>query len=230
MSGGTTPAPVQAGKVEIEFKGPLWDGRGGALLVRNLRVALLAGAARVEKIAVERTPVNTGLLRGSLGARVTTVGAPDAHGVPERIEAEVGSPLTYGPHVEYGTKAHWPPAAPIEAWVRRKMAGAIEALAASAKTRARAAGLVSTIEGQRTKAQSRRLVALVAREHAVKSLTFLVRRAIAKRGTKGSAALRTAVDQSRAWTLGAVEAAVRAWAEEMSKSGGNASGASGGVT
>ena len=36
------------------------------------------------------------------------------------IEAEVGSTAKYAPYVEFGTRPHWPPPEPLEAWARKR--------------------------------------------------------------------------------------------------------------
>lgn len=92
--------------------GPLWDDRGRARLRDLVALAVRAGAGRIEGATARETPVNTGALRASLGSFVWTG--------PDWVRGAVGSPVAYAPYVEYGTRPHWPPLAPLEAWARRK--------------------------------------------------------------------------------------------------------------
>ena len=63
--------------------------------------------------AQQNAPSNFGRLRNSL-----TVDLKSRTG---QVSATVGSNLVYAKPVEYGSKPHWPPLAPIELWVRRKL-------------------------------------------------------------------------------------------------------------
>lgn len=63
--------------------------------------------------AQENAPSNFGRLRNSL-----TVDLKSRTG---EVSATVGSNLMYAKPVEHGSKPHWPPLAPIELWVRRKL-------------------------------------------------------------------------------------------------------------
>jgi hypothetical protein len=58
------------------------------------------------------TPVDQGILRASIYGRVVELWPT--------VEGHLGSPLVYAEPVEYGSRPHWPPRAPIQAWVRRK--------------------------------------------------------------------------------------------------------------
>lgn len=84
------------------------------------------------------------------------------------LSGELGSVVKYLEPVEYGSKPHWPPRAPIELWVRRKLVSKINLKAASRKT----------IKGRR-----RKVSAIDAKEARIKSLAFLICRAISRRGT-----------------------------------------------
>lgn len=210
------------GGFDIHLEGPLWDGRGGARLAALMRVALVAGATRIETAAARGTPVNTGLLRQSIGRQIVEDGvlggAATGGTYPAKITAYVGSPITYGPHVEYGTRPHWPPHAPIEAWVRRKLRDAVARMAAETGAKARARSLAATLETgdgrTRTKRQRRKLEGAIATERAVKTLTFLIRRKIALKGTRGASMLRDAVKAEHPWVVRAVTAGVDRWASE----------------
>lgn len=58
--------------------------------------------------------VNTGLLRNSVAWRL-----PKVEG--RTIEGGISTNIAYALPVEFGSKPHWPPLAPIEFWVRRKL-------------------------------------------------------------------------------------------------------------
>lgn len=112
-------------------------------------------ARRVERRAKLIVSVDRGQLKGSIA---TAFVAPR--------HRKVGSGLHYAPHVEYGTKPHWPPRAPIREWVwrnRRKFG----------------------VTGGGKTAQAE-----------VDRITFLVQRAIARRGTKGRKYLRRALAET----------------------------------
>jgi hypothetical protein len=64
-------------------------------LHRRLRAGLTEAALYVERQVVRRTPKKTGALAASIHGR--TIGP---------LSAEVTTSLHYGPHVEYGTRAH----------------------------------------------------------------------------------------------------------------------------
>mgnify|MGYP001301469456 CR=1 FL=1 len=90
---------------------------------RFLQRATMVGEASAKKAA----PVDTGHLRRSITHRVDgyTVG-------------RFGTNTPYGPHVEYGTKAHWPPVEALGGWAKRKgiPPGAVAAAIAKRGTRA----------------------------------------------------------------------------------------------
>ena len=58
--------------------------------------------------------INTGLLRGSVAPRT-----PRVEG--RTIEGGIATNVSYALPVEAGSRPHWPPRAPIEFWVRRKL-------------------------------------------------------------------------------------------------------------
>lgn len=214
----TTSAPAAtAGSIDVKLTGPLWDGLYAPALVRNLRIAVGASNARIEREAVLRTPVNIGLLRQSIGSKIVEEPGADGSALPAQITGVVGSPVTYAQPVEFGSRPHFPPPAAIEAWVRRKLAAEVDALAASEESKASAARFVEGLGPvkDRTKRQTARLHRLVARERAVKSITYAICHKIAAKGTAAVHMLRDATFVNREWTLRAVRAAVRAWATEM---------------
>jgi phage gpG-like protein len=63
--------------------------------------------------AQQNAPVNSGRLRNSL-----TV---DFRSRTGEVAATVGSNLVYAKPVEYGSRPHFPPVAPLELWARRKL-------------------------------------------------------------------------------------------------------------
>jgi hypothetical protein len=71
---------------------------------------LTVQAAEAE--VVKYTPVDQGILRGSVYGRVVDQWP--------RVQGLLGSPLVYAEPVEYGSRPHWPPRAPIQSWVHRK--------------------------------------------------------------------------------------------------------------
>lgn len=80
--------------------------RGGAIMEKALDDALEDLARRVEAGAKKAAPKHTGHLQRSIGVRK-----------PRKLAREVGSGLEYAPFVEFGTRPHWPPYAPIRDWV-----------------------------------------------------------------------------------------------------------------
>ena len=58
---------------------------------------------------VKRTPVDTGRLRSSMAVALQDEG----------LTAIVGSNVQYAPHVEFGTRPHWPPLAAMQPWASR---------------------------------------------------------------------------------------------------------------
>jgi hypothetical protein len=85
------------------------SGPFGQMLTGTMQAAL----DLLEQEIVLRTPVNAGLLRGSIATAI--------HGRSPYIEGTVGTSISYGEPVEYGRKpGKRPPVDAIEAWVTRK--------------------------------------------------------------------------------------------------------------
>jgi hypothetical protein len=82
----------------------------------ELKPAVIAGMeltmAAAEAETVQHTPTDQGTLSASVYGRVVDLWPV--------IEGHLGSPLPYALPVELGSKPHWPPRAPIQAWVHRK--------------------------------------------------------------------------------------------------------------
>lgn len=89
----------------------------GELAKPEVMTAMELTMQGAEAVTAKATPVNVGILRASVfGAAVDFW--PKVIGV-------LGSPLSYAEPVEYGSKPHKPPYAPILLWVRRKLGGAL---------------------------------------------------------------------------------------------------------
>lgn len=61
----------------------------------------------VEARAKEKAPVDTGRLRASIGIEVG------------KLEVKIGSPVSYAPYLEFGTRPHFPPLAALQPWAVR---------------------------------------------------------------------------------------------------------------
>ena len=80
---------------------------------RYMRTFLQKALVLIERVVKQKTPVNLGVLRSSVGHEIQGVGA--------RMQGVVGSPKDYAPFVELDTRPHWPPQRPIMYWVMRKL-------------------------------------------------------------------------------------------------------------
>ena len=82
----------------------------------ELKPALIAGmeltVSAAEAEVVKWTPVDQGILRASVYGRVVDQWP--------KVIGLLGSPLVYAEAINDGSKPHWPPRAPIQAWVHRK--------------------------------------------------------------------------------------------------------------
>lgn len=77
-------------KLQADLRGaPQRVGTLGGQLVRRTALA-------VERTAKQRAPVDTGMLRSSIGTTITGSGAT--------ITAEIGPTVHYGPYLEFGTR------------------------------------------------------------------------------------------------------------------------------
>ena len=72
-----------------------------------VRRFLTRSAIMLEGKVKEKTPVDTGRLRSSITHKV------------EPFRALVGTNVSYAPHVEFGTRPHWPPLAALQPWAGR---------------------------------------------------------------------------------------------------------------
>ena len=66
-------------------------------------------AQKLRAEIVIRTPVDTGRLRASIAVESQDDG----------LTAIVGTNVKYAPHVEFGTRPHWPPIAALQPWASR---------------------------------------------------------------------------------------------------------------
>jgi hypothetical protein len=123
---------------------------------------LLALGAMVAAEIQRNTPISTGALGGSFTAKV---GEPVEGGV----SVQVGSPLwwQYGAHVEFGTRPHWAPIAPLIMWVRNSMG--VKAVGVSFKG---------------GKAVPARKGTMRMGDNEVTRIAYAIRANIAKRGTR----------------------------------------------
>lgn len=86
------------------------------LFIDELARAITEGSMLLEREIRERTPTSgAGILRESIGAMPVQVGE-------KAVTGAVATSLSYAGAVELGAKPHWMPIAPLEDWVRRKLA------------------------------------------------------------------------------------------------------------
>lgn len=82
----------------------------------ELRAATLASLLLLENLTRDNTPVGvTGLARGAWSHEL--MGEPDVGMVLGRLY----NPLPYAAPLEFGTRPHWAPLAPLIDWVRAKL-------------------------------------------------------------------------------------------------------------
>jgi len=102
--------------------GPLLEPDEAMTIIRReVGTGLTAIVEDIATRARANTPVDTGILRASIATRVTP---GQEAGVLVRGEVFTGAQAPYAIYVEAGTRPHWPPRAPIEAWARRKLGDA----------------------------------------------------------------------------------------------------------
>jgi hypothetical protein len=103
--------------LSIEFKVPnvpLFDDRGPKVIDEELRAAVGAGAQLLKGEIIPLMPVGaTGLFRQGVQVSVTGEGVT--------VTGRVFDAVSYAAAADLGTRPHWPPRAPIELWVRRKL-------------------------------------------------------------------------------------------------------------
>jgi HK97 gp10 family phage protein len=84
----------QAAALKLAF------AEAGKDIATALERGILAASIFVEGDAKKRVPVDTGLLRASLGHRVTIKG--------NEVVGQVGTSVEYGPYIEFGTTKREP--------------------------------------------------------------------------------------------------------------------------
>jgi hypothetical protein len=95
-------------------KAPLFDGGAQQLVDEELQAAVNAGVLILKGDIQPLVPVGaTSILRAGLQTSVT--------GETAGITGRVFDAAAYAVPVELGSKPHWPPRAPLELWVRRKL-------------------------------------------------------------------------------------------------------------
>lgn len=84
-------------------------------VVQSILTARLTEAQLLlQREVMERTPAASSILKSSIQAPATVQTA-------NRLEASIGTALSYAVPVELGSKPHMPPIAPLETWVRQKL-------------------------------------------------------------------------------------------------------------
>lgn len=101
-------------EIDSTVKGLLFLSPETAVPVFNeeFKKGLTEASLLLQLETVNKTPLNTGALRRSIGSTVRGTGL-DMMGI-------VGTPLQYALPVEEGAAPHFPPSGPIELWVKRK--------------------------------------------------------------------------------------------------------------
>ncbi len=109
---------AQQGQITIDAS-EIWElaedlGATADVIAAEMYSTMLASLTLIEAKVVSHTPVNTGALRASIGYEI--------HGRPPDFWGEVATDIVYGLPVELGRKpGKFPPPAPIQLWVRRKL-------------------------------------------------------------------------------------------------------------
>lgn len=90
--------------------------RAPALAAEEMQAFMTRATAHLQAEVQARTPTTHGVLRASVYGEVQLFQSGFG------VEGLVGTPLAYGPAVEYGTKPHHPPVEPLIDWARQKLA------------------------------------------------------------------------------------------------------------
>lgn len=106
-------------EIAVEASGPLADPTLLERFDAEVSSALQELGALAQRMIVQATPRGISAGGGGLAGSITS----ELRGVPARREQVVSSSMFYAPIVELGRRPgnRWPPLAPIELWVRRKL-------------------------------------------------------------------------------------------------------------
>ena len=81
----------------------------GEFALGPAREFVARSAHQIRAEIVQRTPVDTGRLRASVAVAIEDQG----------LTGIIGSNVQYAPHVEFGTRPHFPPPAALQPWAQR---------------------------------------------------------------------------------------------------------------
>lgn len=101
-----------ADPVQVSVQIPAGLDQGAVILSEEVTTAIKNASLSIEREAKHLVPVDTGTLRRSLTSTVAPIG-----GKPTGI---VGTALSYAASVEFGSKPHTTPSAPIFRYAERK--------------------------------------------------------------------------------------------------------------
>ena len=149
------------------YKELIDPGKITAQMRQEFLRAMYKSCLFVEGELIKASPVGaTSMLRGSWTHEVIET--------PHSIEGNVFSHgVLYTPFVEEGTKPHWPPASPIEYWVKRK----IRPKAIPFSTKPSAKKRRKTMEGKGFKFRS-------PKQRGIERVAGAIRKRISEVGTK----------------------------------------------
>ena len=148
--------------------------RVNASMVAGIVEFLYALAFELEGQVKTLTPIASGALRGSFVAIEPVQ-------LESGIVVTMGSPLEYAPYVEFGTKPHWAPIAPLIRWVEQMTTSGRMEIVVEGKSSTEAI------------AKGRHLRRTPALEAGIIRIAHAIQRAIAKRGTRPRYMMRDAL-------------------------------------
>jgi len=90
---------------KVEIKEPNTEN-----LLNQYRYALYKSMVKMKELAIRKAPVDLGTLRSSIYLEPNVTNA-DEYTLSDGVE--------YGVYMEYGTRAHWVPIAPLIEWAKR---------------------------------------------------------------------------------------------------------------
>ena len=80
------------------------------------RAGMKRGERYISKVIDHKGISDQGDLKGSINTKINRE--------PGRVSLEVGPDAKHAPFVQFGTRPHWAPIAPLRAWARRKLGDA----------------------------------------------------------------------------------------------------------